>query len=79
MTQEYICTACCYAGAVVVRDHAGVFEVLSVLRADHEKNSPECRAVIRVRNPELCTPEEWEFTKDSVRQEREFRQERDDA
>ena len=80
MTQEYLCPACCYAGVIVIRAHAGVYEVLNALEADHKDNSPECevaRMGLRVRNSELCTPEEWEFLKISVREEREHRQERD--
>jgi len=77
LTQEYICTACCYAGAVVVGEHAGVYEVLDALSADHSANSPNCRAVIRVRNSEMCSPEEWESLKIKVRDESDLRQERD--
>ena len=80
MMQEYICPRCCYAGVIVIREHAGVYEVLNALEADHQKNSPECEAGrlgIRVRNPEMCTPEQWESVKESVREDRELRQERD--
>jgi hypothetical protein len=80
MMQEYICPACCYAGAVVIRDHADVYEVLNQLEDDHKEHSPDCAASrlgMRVRNPELCNPEEWEFLKISIRDERDLRQERD--
>jgi hypothetical protein len=73
LTQEYICTVCCYAGAVVVREHAGPYEVIDAIDADHSANSPRCAAVIRVRNPERCTPEEWESLKLNIRAGRELR------
>lgn len=71
MTQEYICSACCYAGAIVIRDHADVYTVLNALEDDHKAHSPDCAASrlgMRVRNPEMCTPEEWERVKTGVRE-----------
>lgn len=64
MTQEYFCSHCRYVGTITVKDHADVMAVLYALDSDHRLNRPNCAAdvmAIRVRNPELCTPEEWTF------------------
>jgi hypothetical protein len=62
MIQQYFCPICRHAGEIEIRKDAGVNEVINVLESDHAAKSPECRAgirTLRVRNPELCTPEQW--------------------
>jgi hypothetical protein len=62
MIQQYFCPICRHAGEVEIVKHAGVNEVLNVLESDHAAKSPKCGAgirALRVRNPEVCTPEQW--------------------
>lgn len=62
MIQQYFCETCRHAGEVEIRDHADVYEVVNVLESDHSAKNPNCSVVVRklrVRNPELCTPEQW--------------------
>jgi hypothetical protein len=62
--QEYFCNECHYAGKVSFPEDAAVVEVLYALLADHKLNQPGCLGSyrsFRIRNAELCSPEEWAF------------------
>lgn len=59
--QQYFCEACKRVGSVDYEERADVFSVLQLVYRDHELKSQQCpnNQRIRVRNPELCSDEQW--------------------
>lgn len=65
MKQPWFCEACGATGTCTIPRGSGVFHGLTSVRKAHARKSGPCAVIhgdafVRVRNPRLCGPGEWQ-------------------